>query len=205
MFAIFNVNLYTNSSKQPNLSKRYTVGLKIEGRNSLALRQKKDKFIAKLLTKHPRLLDKWIQKSKFIEFNDSPWTQLEREVNQCRVTLITSGGVHLKSQTPFNMTDPAGDPTFREIPANILPSDLTITHNYYDHSDADKDINIILPLERIQDLKQSDDIGDVNHRHFSFMGHIMYHHIDTLMKDTAPNVAAKLKSDKADIAILTPA
>jgi D-proline reductase (dithiol) PrdB len=171
----------------------------------LALRQKKDKFIANLLTKYPRLLDKWIQKSEFIEFNDSPWTQLEREVNQCRVTLITSGGVHLKSQTPFNMTDPAGDPTFREIPANISPSDLTITHNYYDHSDADKDINIILPLERIQDLKQSDDIGDVNHRHFSFMGHIMHHHIDTLMKDTAPNVAAKLKSDKVDIAILTPA
>ncbi len=171
----------------------------------MALRQKKDKFIANLLTKYPRLLDKWIQKSEFIEFNDSPWTQLEREVNQCRVTLITSGGVHLKSQTPFNMTDPAGDPTFREIPANISPSDLTITHNYYDHSDADKDINIILPLERIQDLKQSDDIGDVNHRHFSFMGHIMHHHIDTLMKDTAPNVAAKLKSDKVDIAILTPA
>jgi D-proline reductase (dithiol) PrdB len=171
----------------------------------LALRQKKDKFIANLLTKYPRLLDKWIQKSEFIEFNDSPWTQLEREVNQCRVTLIASGGVHLKSQTPFNMTDPAGDPTFREIPANISPSDLTITHNYYDHSDADKDINIILPLERIQDLKQSDDIGDVNHRHFSFMGHIMHHHIDTLMKDTAPNVAAQLKSDKVDIAILTPA
>lgn len=171
----------------------------------MALRQKKDKFIANLLTKYPRLLDKWIQKSEFIEFNDSPWTQLEREVNQCRVTLITSGGVHLKSQTPFNMTDPAGDPTFREIPANISPSDLTITHNYYDHSDAEKDINIILPIERIQDLKQSDDIGDVNHRHFSFMGHIMHHHIDTLMKDTAPNVAAKLKSDKVDIAILTPA
>jgi D-proline reductase (dithiol) PrdB len=169
------------------------------------LRQKKDNFIAKLLDKYPLLFDKWVQKSKFIEFHDSPWTQLDREVNRCRLALITSGGVHLRSQIPFNMTDPAGDPTFREIPANTSSSDLTITHNYYDHSDADKDINIIFPLERIQDLKQAGDLGDVNYRHFSFMGHIMHHHIDTLMKDTAPNVAAKLKSDKVDIAILTPA
>ena len=171
----------------------------------MVLRQKKDKFIAKLLTKIPQLFDMWVQKSEFIEFYDSPWTQLEREVNQCRVALITSGGVHLKAQTPFDMTDTAGDPTFREIPANISPSELTITHNYYDHSDADKDINVILPLERIRDLKQAGDIGEVNHRHFSFMGHIMLHHIDTLMKDTAPNVAAKMKSDKVDIVILTPA
>lgn len=103
------------------------------------------------------------------------------------------------------MKDSAGDPTFREIPANTLPADLTITHNYYDHTDADKDVNIVFPIERVQELKQSGEIGDVNYRHFSFMGHIMHHHIKTLMKETAPQVAAALKSDKVNIVILTPA
>jgi len=103
------------------------------------------------------------------------------------------------------MTDPSGDPTFREIPADASPSDLLIKHNYYDHSDADKDINILLPIERVFDLKQAGDIGDVNYRHFSFMGHIMHHHIDTLIEKTAPQVATELKSDNVDIAILTPA
>jgi hypothetical protein len=37
------------------------------------------------------------------------------------------------------------------------------------------------------------------------MGHIMHHHIKTLMKETAPRVAAALTSDKVDIVILTPA
>lgn len=121
------------------------------------------------------------------------------------MALITTGGVHLKSQIPFNMADPSGDPTFREIPADIKPSGLIITHDYYDHKDADKDINIVLPIERIKDLEKTGDIGSVNGRHFSFMGHITAPHIETLIKETAPKVAKKLKSDNVDIAILTPA
>lgn len=103
------------------------------------------------------------------------------------------------------MADPSGDPTFREIPADIKPSDLTITHDYYDHKDADKDINIVLPIERIKDLEKTGDIGSVNSRHFSFMGHITLPYIETLINKTAPIVAKKLKSDNVDIAILTPA
>jgi D-proline reductase (dithiol) PrdB len=103
------------------------------------------------------------------------------------------------------MTDPAGDPTFREIPADTSVSDMVITHNYYDHSGADKDLNIVLPIQRVVDLEKAGDIRDVNHRHFSFMGHILHHHIDTLIEKTAPQVARELKSDNVDIAILTPA
>ena len=82
---------------------------------------------------------------------------------------------------------------------------LAITHGYYDHSDADKDINIVFPIDRVLDLKKFGDIGDVNHRHFSFMGHIMDQHVHALMRDTATQVASALKSDGVDIVILTPA
>jgi D-proline reductase (dithiol) PrdB len=175
------------------------------GNFTFDFREKKDKFIAKLLTKYPSLFRKWINRSKFIEFSDSPWTPLDKDISKCRLALVTTGGVHLKLQKPFDMKDPAGDPTFREIPADARPADLTITHNYYDHADADRDINVVFSIERVQELKQSNEIGDVNYRHFSFMGHIMHHHIKTLMKETAPSVAAALKSDKVDIVILTPA
>jgi D-proline reductase (dithiol) PrdB len=171
----------------------------------LDFREKKDKLIAKLLTKYPSIFRKWVHHSTFIEFSDSPWTQFVADVSTCRLALVTTAGVHLASQEPFDMKDPAGDPTFREIPADTRPAHLTITHNYYDHTDADQDVNIVFPIERVQELKQSHEIGDVNYRHFSFMGHIMQHHIQTLMKETAPQVAAALKSDKVDIVILTPA
>jgi D-proline reductase (dithiol) PrdB len=168
-------------------------------------REKRDKLIAKWLTKYPLLFRKWAHRSKFIEFSDTPWTPFDSDISSCRLALVTTAGVHLKSQEPFDMKDPSGDSTFREIPADTRPEDLTITHNYYDHADADRDVNIVFPIERVQELKQSHEIGSVNYRHFSFMGHIMQHQIQTLMEKTAPCVAEALKSDNVDIVILTPA
>ena len=187
------------------VAKENVINSKEERNNKFDFREKKDRLIAKLLTKYPSLFKKWVHRSKFIEFSDSPWTPFDKDITRCRLALVTTGGVHLKLQKPFDMRDPAGDPAFREIPADAQPADLTVTHNYYDHADADKDINVVFPINRVQELKQSNEIGDVNYRHFSFMGHILHHHIKTLMKETAPRVAFALKSDEVDIVILTPA
>jgi D-proline reductase (dithiol) PrdB len=169
------------------------------------LRQIKNKIFGRLFTKHPALVNLWARHSNFIEFHSSPWTPLAKTTSQCRLSLVTTGGVHLMSQHPFDMMDPDGDPTFREIPAGTSPKDLGITHAYYDHTGADRDINVVFPIERVLELKNSGEIGDVNHRHFSFMGHITKPHISTLLNDTAPRVASALKADGVDIVILTPA
>ena len=168
-------------------------------------KQKLHKSVARLFTRFPILVDFWARQSKLVEFSDSPWTPVTKPVSQCRLALVTTSGVHLLSQLPFNMKDASGDPTFREIPSDTPLQNLTITHDYYDHSDADKDINIVFPIERVLDLKKFGDIDEVNYRHFSFMGHIVNHHVHTLMRATAPRVASALKDDGVDIVILTPA
>ncbi|MBU3914500.1 hypothetical protein KKA14_03110 [bacterium] len=122
------------------------------------LRKTKDQLIARLLVKHPKLFKDWVEKSRFLEFNDSPWTPLTKPVKECKLAFITTGGIHTIDQKPFDMTDPDGDPTFREIPADVLESDLRITHNYYDHRDADKDVNIVLPVGRLAELKKAVEI-----------------------------------------------
>lgn len=172
---------------------------------TLELRQKKNKIFSGLFTRHPKLVNLWARHSKFVEFPDSPWTPLTKPIHQCCLSLVTTGGVHLRSRHPFDMLDPAGDPTFREIPADTSPEDLDITHDYYDHTDADRDINVVFPVERVRELKSLGEIGDVNHRHFSFMGHIKKSHVSTLLNDTAPRVSSALKADGVDIVILTPA
>lgn len=169
------------------------------------IRQKKDRLLAKLFAKYPSLFHLWARRASFVSHTDTPWSALSKDISQSRLALITTGGVHLTTQAPFDMNDPAGDPTFREIPAASALSDLTITHNYYNHTDADKDINIILPIERVMDLRRTGEIGNVNHRHFSFMGHITGPHMDTLIKRTAPQVANLLKADNVDLVLLAPA
>jgi D-proline reductase (dithiol) PrdB len=171
----------------------------------LDLLQVKDRIIARAFSESSWLFNKWVRNTTFMEYDESPWTDLMMPVTQCRLALVTTGGVHLKSQPPFNMKDSSGDPSFREIPADTCPSELAITHNYYDHSNAEKDFNIMLPLERVLALEATGEIGRVNHRHFSFMGHITDSHVSTLVSETAPKVARLLVEDEVDIVILTPA
>ena len=169
------------------------------------LRQFKDRLMAKIMLKIPALLHIWAKNGEFITHTRTPFVPLTKPISRCRVALVTTGGVHRKDQMPFNMDDSDGDPGFREIPADVSLRDLIITHNYYDHHDAGKDINIVLPVERIRDLVAAGDIQSAGPRHFSFMGHIAGPHIPVLIHDTAPHVASLLKQDRVDLVILTPA
>ncbi len=165
----------------------------------------KDRILAKFFTRYPALVERWARYNKFMINRDTPWAPLTKEINQCRIALVTTGGVHLRSQPPFDMEDKEGDPTFREIPSNTPLADLTITHNYYDHRDADQDINLVFPIERLRELEAKAIIGGIALRHFSFMGHITGRHLGTLVKRTGPEVAKLLKGDGAEAVFLIPA
>lgn len=103
------------------------------------------------------------------------------------------------------MFNPSGDPSSREIPADSPAKQLAIAHNYYDHSDADRDVNVIFPYERLYEFEQLGEIGEVNQRHFSFMGHITGDLIETLVNETVPRVVDALVADSVDAVVLTPA
>jgi D-proline reductase (dithiol) PrdB len=171
----------------------------------MSIKTTKDRVIAKLYTRLPTLVKIWAGTDQFITNLDTPWTPLEKELKHARVALVTSAGIHLRSDPPFDMQDKEGDPTYRQIPSSARVDDLMITHNYYDHSDADKDINVVSPLDRLKELELEGVIGRVGPRHFSFMGHILGRHIDTLIKRTGPEVARMLKTDGVDAVFLTPA
>jgi len=103
------------------------------------------------------------------------------------------------------MKDKEGDPAFREIPSGVDLRDLKITHNYYDHRDADRDINVVFPIQRLRELEAKKLVGGISPRHFSFMGHITGRHLGTLVKRTGPEVARLLREDSAEAVFLTPA
>jgi D-proline reductase (dithiol) PrdB len=139
-----------------------------------------------------------------LEMEDVPWTPARKPLAECRVALVTTAGVHHKGEVPFDMVDPNGDPTFRVIDVSRPIGDLVITHDYYDHSDADKDINIVFPIQRFRELESDGLIGEVTKTHYGFMGHIVGSHIQTLINQSAPHVARRLKNDAVDIVFLTP-
>jgi D-proline reductase (dithiol) PrdB len=164
----------------------------------------KNKAIAKLITRYPALSKKFIESYRPWESEGIPWTNVIKPIESCKVALVTTSGLHHKKQPTFNMTDVIGDPSFREIDGVEPVHELTITHDYYDHADADKDINIVFPIERLQEFAQEGLIGALSDKHYAFMGHIVGAHIATLINQTAPQVANSLRNNQVDVVILTP-
>ncbi len=160
--------------------------------------------IGHLYTHVPVLARFWGQRFDALQFDDVPFVPLHKPLHACRIALITTGGVHLTDQPPFDMADPRGDASFRVIPADTPRERLTITHDYYDHSKAEQDLNILLPIMLLRELAQAGQIGSLA-TCYGFMGHIEPPHIDTLVQQTAPQVAGKLKQDRVDAVLLTPA
>ena len=134
----------------------------------------------------------------------SPNTPLHKELNQCRVALITTAGLHLQEQTPYDDRIIGGDCSYREIPNTIETQVLALGHRSkaFDSSGTESDINLVLPLDRFRELETEGKIGSLNHRHFSFMGSITKP--KPLIEKTAPEVAQMLETDNVDVAFLTP-
>jgi D-proline reductase (dithiol) PrdB len=170
----------------------------------LSIKRHKNRLIAKIITRFPRLTKSLITFYKPWVSTDIPWAPMKKPLKECIVSLVTTSGVHRKDQQPFDMLDPYGDPTYREIDNTTSSSEFMITHDYYDHTDADKDINIVFPIARLKEFALEGFIGGVAEKHYSFMGHIDGPHIFTLISATAPEVASRLSLEGADCVLLTP-
>jgi D-proline reductase (dithiol) PrdB len=134
-----------------------------------------------------------------------PFAPLRKPLAQSRAALLTTAGVHLHGQPPFDMENPQGDATWRAIPAGTAADGMTITHKYYDHTDADRDLNVVFPLAHFRDLAAGGVIGGLAPYHYGFMGHIEGEQAVILKDRTAREVAARLRKEGVDFAFLTPA
>jgi D-proline reductase (dithiol) PrdB len=94
-----------------------------------------------------------------------PWKSLRKPLSESSVVLISTGGVHLRSDHPFNLN---GDPTFRVIPKDARPVDLAISHQAYDRTDALRDVNLVFPLEPLRELESEHVIGRLAQDHYGF-------------------------------------
>jgi D-proline reductase (dithiol) PrdB len=133
-----------------------------------------------------------------------PFTRPARPLRQARVALVTTGGVHLPSQVPFDNELKGGDVSFREIPADVDVATLGIAHksDAFDQSGFRADRNLGFPLERLREMAAHGEIGSLNGRALSFMGSITAP--GRLVKETAPAAAALLAADGVDAAFLVP-
>lgn len=133
-----------------------------------------------------------------------PQSLLTEPTSDCRVALVTSAGLIVPGDAPFDFNVRGGDYSYRVVPDSSDVQCLEEHHrsSSFDHSGIEADRNLGLPLDRLHDLVASGEIGQAAPRHISLMGSITAP--GRLLKRTAPRVADLLIGDQVDIALLIP-
>lgn len=133
-----------------------------------------------------------------------PWAPLKKPLAQSRLALVSSAGLVLSSQKPFDESILGGDFSFREIPSDTAVCSLVDTHRSgsFDHTGVHQDPNLAFPMDRVRELVERGRIGAVNRRHLSFMGSIPAP--GRLVNQTAPEAVGLLREDAVDVALLVP-
>lgn len=136
-------------------------------------------------------------------FDSSPWAPFRRPLAQSTIALISSTGIFVEDQTPFEPWA-VNDLSFREIPKDTPRSKLRLHHNYFDHRDALVDPNCVLPLERLFDFEKVGYIGRLAPSVITMGMGRMYKRV-ALQKQTVPKLLSLLRSQAADAVLLVAA
>ena len=152
-----------------------------------------------------RLVKSWI---KLEPQREIPWTPLSRPLAECTVALISSGGIALKTDRPFDQEGERknpwwGDPTYRVIPNTARSKDIRVCHLHINPDPAENDINCLLPLERLKDLVVSGIVGRSAPSHYSFMGYLLKP--QELLEQSIPAMIDRMRAEEVDVVVLIPA
>lgn len=149
-----------------------------------------------------KLIGEMHENAHFTPNETIAWVPMRKPLKECSIALVSTAGVHLKSQPAHDLFDAHGDPSFREIPGSTLAGDLAVDHSHYDTTDANADPNCVFPIDRLREMTEAGLVGAVAPMHYGFMGFIPD---GRLLRDTtAPIVAEQLRAMGTDAVVLTP-
>jgi D-proline reductase (dithiol) PrdB len=136
-----------------------------------------------------------------------PWATPRRPLGECTVALVSSAGIALRSDTPFDQErerrDPWwGDPTHRVVPHGTRTADVKLYHLHIDTRFGEEDLDVVLPANRLEELAREGVVGRPAASHYSIMGYILRPKI--LEEETAPAIAARMRGEGVDAAVLVP-
>lgn len=141
-----------------------------------------------------------------------PWSPLNKPLAESNFGLVTSAGLyHQGVEQPFDLAreqrQPSwGDPTYRVLPTDIPQNRIGVSHLHLNTRDIIADPNIVLPIDRFQELVEEGYIGDLAKRSYSFMGYQGYPpDANAWRKVYGPEVSQMLLEDEVDCVLLTPA
>lgn len=130
---------------------------------------------------------------------DKPAFVTPPPLSSATVAIVTSAALHTADDTAFA----GGDTSFRLIDRERR--DLILGHwsPNFDRAAITVDLNVVYPIDRLEELATQGVIGAVAPRHVSFAGN-QPDDLATIRLDTGPAAAAAMRADGVDVVLLTP-
>jgi D-proline reductase (dithiol) PrdB len=120
-----------------------------------------------------------------------PYTPNDKHLNEMTIAIVSTAGVHLRDQEPFNTDQAVGDTTYRIIPRDASADQFTVTLaapiEDYNVEEPRKGINCVFPIDRLRELAEDGFIGAVTENHYTMMGYAM--RLNKILKETIPEIA----------------
>ncbi len=136
-----------------------------------------------------------------------PWSPLAKPMSQCTVSIVSSAGVALKIDQPFDQEverrDPwSSDPSYRVLARATATGDVRVYHLHINTSFAQQDLNCVMPLDRLSHLEAQGEIAHSAPSHYSYMGYTL--RPDVLLRRTVPSIIGRLRQEQVDAVVLVP-
>ena len=136
-----------------------------------------------------------------------PWTPLDKPLRECTVALVSTAGLALVTDEPFDQEgerrDPWwGDPSFRVIPRDATERDVRCYHLHINPSYVEEDLDTAFPLAGLRRLAEAGEIGRSAPRHYSFMGYVL--EPEALLAESTTEMIRLMKEDAVDAVLLVP-
>jgi D-proline reductase (dithiol) PrdB len=130
----------------------------------------------------------------------APFTRLARPLGACRPAIVTTAGLHRRGDRPFE----PGDQTYRVIASDTPTVEIIQSHTSigFDRAAIMRDINVSFPIDRLRELVARGALGALAPACYSFMGALR--DVARLERETAPEVARRLREEGADVVLVTP-
>ena len=132
------------------------------------------------------------------EIESGPWLT-PRPLAGSTVAIVSTCGMHRRDDPQF--TPLAVD--YRLLPRGVDWGDVVMSHisANFDRSGLADDPNVAMPIDRLEDLAASGEIGGVSRWHYSFMGAQPQ---PQNFEETGTEVGRLLAEDGVDVALLVP-
>jgi D-proline reductase (dithiol) PrdB len=137
-----------------------------------------------------------------------PWAPFTMPLSQAKVALLSTAGLSMKGDAPFDMeferkNPMRGDGSFRTLRADAKSSEIEANHLHIDTSYVERDLNVALPLDRLRELVGEGVVGAIADTHYSVMGY-QGNDASRLENESGPAIAEAMKSEEVDLALLAP-